>query len=205
MSESSDHSISLWLSGLKRGEEEAARQVFERCFERLIQVAKSRMAGASRRVADEEDVALSVFHSLCRGAAAGRFERLRDRGELWQMLVAITQQKVVDLMRHNVRQKRGGGEVRGESVFLENDAEQLARGIDEYAIEELTPQFLCTLAEEHQRLLGLLRDDTLRKIALLRMEGYADEEIATQLGISLRTVERKLQLIREQWTKEIMG
>ena len=97
MSESSDHSISLWLSGLKRGEEEAARRVFERCFERLVQIAKSRLAGASRRVADEEDVALSVFHSLCRGAAAGRFERLRDRHELWQMLIAITQQKVVDL------------------------------------------------------------------------------------------------------------
>lgn len=205
MSDSSDHSISLWLSGLKRGEEEAARQVFEKCFERLIQVAKSRLAGASRRVADEEDVALSVFHSLCRGAAAGRFERLRDRGELWQMLMAITQQKVVDLKRHNIRQKRGGGEVRGESVFLEKDAEQLGRGIEDYAIEELTPQFLCTLAEEHQRLLGLLRDDALRRIALLRMEGYTDEEIASEMGVSLRTVERKLQLIREQWTKEIMG
>lgn len=205
MSDSSDHSISVWLSGLKRGEEEAARRVFERCFERLVQVAKSRMAGASRRVADEEDVALSVFHSLCRGAAAGRFERLRNRDELWQMLIAITQQKVVDLKRHNVRQKRGGGEVRGESVFLENDAEQLARGIEDYAIEELTPQFLCILAEEHQRLLGLLRDDTLRQIALFRMEGYTDEEIATQMGLSRRTIERKLQLIREQWTKEIMG
>ena len=88
---------------------------------------------------------------------------------------------------------------------MENDAQQLGRGIEDYAIEELTPQFLCTLAEEHQRLLGLLRDDTLRKIALLRMEGYTDAEIATQMGISLRTVERKLQLIRDQWTKEIMG
>lgn len=202
MPESSDHSISQWLSGLKRGEEEAARQVFERCFDRLIQIARSRLGGASRRVSDEEDVALSVFHSLFRGATAGRFEQMQDRDHLWQMLVAITQQKVVDLKRHNVRQKRGGGEVRGDSVFLTSN-DQAPAGFDDFAVEELTPDFISQLEEEHQHLLDKLRDDTLRRIALLRMEGFTDAEISSELGISLRTVERKLQLIRETWSREI--
>lgn len=204
MSDHADHSISIWLSGLKHGEEEAARQVFEQCFERLVNVAKGRLAGIPRRMADEEDVALSVFNSLCRGAAAGRFERLSGRNDLWQILMAITQQKVVDLKRHNLRQKRGGGEVRGDSIFLDNDGGQSGGGIENFAIEDVTPLLLCTLEEEHERMLGLLRDDSLRRIALLRMEGYQDREIATELEISLRTVERKLQLIRDTWTKEIM-
>jgi len=204
MLESSDHSVSRWLSGLKCGDEEAARQIFERCFGRLIQVAKGRLGGTQKRVADEEDVALSVFHSLCRGAAAGRFELLTDRDQLWQMLVAITQQKAVDLRRHNTRQKRGGGDVRGESAFLAREGNQPHRGIDAYAIDELTPEFLCLLEEAYRGRLDALRDGVLRRIAILRLEGYADIEIAAELGISLRTVERKLLLIRKTWASEII-
>lgn len=203
VSESTIHSISQFLSGVKRGDQAAIREVFDRCFDQLVRLAKARLGGASRRVADEEDVALSVFQSLCRGAAAGRFERMRDRDELWQLLMTITQQKVVDHKRHNLRQKRGSGEVRGDSIFQDHEQKGSARGIEEYAIEEMTPHFLCALEDEHQRLLGLLRDDGLRRIALMRMEGYQDDEIATELGISLRTVERKLQLIREKWAAEI--
>ena len=43
-----------------------------------------------------------------------------------------------------------------------------------------------------RRLLGLLPNDELRRIALDRMAGYRDEEIAAHLGCSRRTVMRKL-------------
>jgi DNA-binding CsgD family transcriptional regulator len=36
----------------------------------------------------------------------------------------------------------------------------------------------------------------------MRMEGYANEEIAARLGISLRSVERKLEAIRKRWQSE---
>ncbi len=39
----------------------------------------------------------------------------------------------------------------------------------------------------------------MRPIALLTLEGFSQAEIAAQLGISLRSVERKLQLIRRLW------
>lgn len=42
-----------------------------------------------------------------------------------------------------------------------------------------------------------------RQITLLRMAGYENEEIATELGIGLRTVERELSKIREGFPDEI--
>jgi DNA-directed RNA polymerase specialized sigma24 family protein len=59
------------------------------------------------------------------------------------------------------------------------------------------------VADECRRLLQALGNDTLRQIALLRMQGYSDPEIAQQLGCGLRTVGRKLELIRKTWLNEM--
>jgi DNA-directed RNA polymerase specialized sigma24 family protein len=48
----------------------------------------------------------------------------------------------------------------------------------------------------------MLPNDVLRKVAGLRIEGYTDQEIAEQLSISVRAVERKLHLIRNNWKTE---
>ncbi len=66
-----------------------------------------------------------------------------------------------------------------------------------------TPDLLVALDEEHERLLGLLRDDQLRSIATARIEGYSVQEIAEQMGIAKRSVERKLDLIRKRWGEEM--
>jgi DNA-directed RNA polymerase specialized sigma24 family protein len=55
------------------------------------------------------------------------------------------------------------------------------------------------LDDQFQRLLGSLRDDRLREIAILRFEGYTVAEIAEKFGISTRSIERKLQLIRSEF------
>jgi DNA-directed RNA polymerase specialized sigma24 family protein len=49
----------------------------------------------------------------------------------------------------------------------------------------------------------MLRNDQLREIAVLRIEGYNVAEIAQKLAISQRALERKLQLIRAQWKREL--
>jgi DNA-binding NarL/FixJ family response regulator len=59
-----------------------------------------------------------------------------------------------------------------------------------------------TVADECRRLLGVLRDDSLRVVARLRMEGHSNKEVADQLGCSLRTVARKIELIRRCWLTE---
>ena len=42
-------------------------------------------------------------------------------------------------------------------------------------------------------------DESLRRIALLRMEGYTATEIATQMDCSVRTVTNKLKLVHMKW------
>ncbi len=78
-----------------------------------------------------------------------------------------------------------------------------APGIGQLAGCEPTPQFAAQVQEEFSRLYGLLADDTLRQIARGKLEGYTNAELATQLKLSLRAVERKLQLIRRQWSQEL--
>ena len=194
-------SVTHWVRDLKEGDEEAARQLWERYFDQLVSLARNKLGNAPRRAADEEDVAQSVFKSLCRGAARGRFGQLTDRDDLWRLLLTITKQKTVDQLRHAGRQKRGGGQVRGESVFIRPGADGRQAGIDQFVVEEPTPEFLAQVEEEYQHLLGLLRDDTHRKIALWKMEGYTNEEVAEKLGVSVRSVERKLKIIRQDWSK----
>jgi DNA-directed RNA polymerase specialized sigma24 family protein len=58
------------------------------------------------------------------------------------------------------------------------------------------------MAEQTQRLLGQLGDPQLRQIALWKMEGYTNEEVASGLNCALSTVERRLRLIRDLWSHE---
>ena len=104
-----------WVGGLKAGDPEAIRRIWERYFADLVRLARSRLRDIPRGAADEEDAALSAFDSLCRGAERGCFPRLDDRENLWRVLVTITARKAADLVQLERRLKRGGGRVRSEA------------------------------------------------------------------------------------------
>ncbi len=164
----------------------------------------SELARARKSVADEEDVAQNVFFSLCRGAAAGRFEDVRNRDELWWLMLAMTRQKSIDLIRREKAKKRGGGKVHSESALVDGSHTGNGQRLDQLIGDSLTPEYLVAFAEESRRLMGLLRDDELRKIAVSRIEGYTVSEIAAGLALSTRSIQRKLQLIRDAWTRELI-
>ncbi|MCA9027751.1 MAG: sigma-70 family RNA polymerase sigma factor [Planctomycetaceae bacterium] len=201
MADNFEKSVTLWIKDLKSGSEDAAAQLWHRYFDQLVRVSSRKLGNAARRIADEEDVAVSVFNGLCQGAAAGRFDQLQNRDDLWSLLVAIAGKKAVDQVRRQTSQKRGGTGLRGESVF-QNLTDDHA-GFDQFLNVEPTPEFLATMEEENHRLFDLLRDETQREIARYRMEGYSNDEIAEKVGISPRSVVRKLSVIREIWSKEL--
>jgi DNA-directed RNA polymerase specialized sigma24 family protein len=58
------------------------------------------------------------------------------------------------------------------------------------------------IAEQFQQLLTKLADDDLCRIALDKLDNYTNEEIAERMDLSLRTVERRLNLIRRIWEEE---
>src|SRR5262245_20134227 len=95
----SEQSVTKWIRGLKAGDPDAAEKLWQRYFQRLVQLARSRLQNLRRGAGDEEDVALNAFDSLCRGAAQGRFELLLDRDDLWRLLAVLTVRKAIDLRR----------------------------------------------------------------------------------------------------------
>jgi DNA-directed RNA polymerase specialized sigma24 family protein len=199
---SADGSISRWISQLKRGDEAAAQKLWEGYFHRLVALARAKLRGVRRRAEDEEDAALSAFDSFCRGAEQGRFPQLNNRDELWRLLVLITARKACDLAQREGRLKRGGGQVRGDSALRDPAAGDGQPGWEEVAGAGPTPEFAAQAVEEYRRLLGQLGDDELRSIAVWKMEGHTNQEIADRLGCALPTVERRLRLIRKTWSEE---
>ena len=198
-----DTSVTQWIDRLKAGDPDAAQKLWERYFRRLVGLARKKLRAAPRRAADEEDVALSAFDSFCRGAGQDRFPQLHDRLDLWQLLVVLTARKAIDLAQHERRHKRGGGAVLDEAA-LAGPADSSAQGaaLEQFAAPQPTPAFAAQVAEECRRLLGRLDSPELRSVALLKVEGHDNEEIAAQLGCGLRTVERRLRLIRSIWEQE---
>jgi DNA-directed RNA polymerase specialized sigma24 family protein len=192
---SSDGSVTGWIGLLKQGDAAAAQQIWDVYFRRLVDLARARLRSAPRRAADEEDVALSAFDSFCRGAARGRFPRLDDRDDLWQLLVVITVRKACDLARREGRQARGSGRVQVLSDLADC-------GIDLGIAGEPTPELAAQVADECRRLLSLLENETLRSIALWKMEGDTNQEVAARLGCARVTIDRKVAVIRRAWTDE---
>jgi DNA-directed RNA polymerase specialized sigma24 family protein len=187
---SSSGSVTHWIRELQAGNDLAAQKLWEKYFHRLVGLAHGRLKHLPRRVADEEDVALSAFDSFCRGAEQGRFPQLSDRDDLWQLLVMLTGRKAVDLVQQESRQKRGGGKVQADV-----ELEQIIGS-------EPTPEFAAQLADECRHLLAMLDDPELCSIALWKLEGYTNAEIAQKLGYVVVTIERRLRLIRGIWEQD---
>jgi len=192
-------SVTHWIEDLKNGNDDAAHAIWDRYFEKLVAQAKLRLGNASRRIADEEDVAASVFQNLCAGVAAGRFQRLSNRDDLWSLLVAMTRMKAVDQIRRQTAKRRGGEDLRGESV-LANMGDTSAAGFDQFLGDDPDPEFLATMEEQFEILMNALPDESQKRVAKLRMDGYSNDEIAKSLDISVRSVERKLNVIRKTWS-----
>jgi DNA-directed RNA polymerase specialized sigma24 family protein len=191
----SEGSVTRWLAPLGDGDPAAIEQLWRRYFCRLVGLARQKLADAPRRLADEEDVALSAFDSFCRNAARGQFPELNDRDGLWRLLVVITARKASHLRRDEARQKRGSGARVGAGAGEGLLAAALSREPD--------PAFAALAAEQHRWLMEVLGDDELRLVAQCRLEGDSVEAIAERLGYVSRSIKRKLQMIRSLWEKEL--
>src|SRR5262249_47335987 len=140
---------------------------WRRYFESLVRLAQRRLSQVPRCGAseDEEDAAISAFHSLCTGAAGGRFDFLNDPNDLFRLLVVITARKALGQIQLQRRQERGGGKVLGEAAMPWNE-EGDGAGLDALVGPEPTPEFATLIAEEVRSRLDALGDESLRRIAL---------------------------------------
>jgi DNA-directed RNA polymerase specialized sigma24 family protein len=194
-------SVTRWLGELKAGGRESAQPLWDRYFQRLVVLARVRLRAvhAATTEADEEDAALSAFDSFCDGLERGHYPQLSDRDDLWKLLITITGRKALDQAQRQHRQKRGGGRLRNEADLAGGHSAGAAMTLDQVVGEEPTPEFAALVAEEYRNRLEALGDETLRRVATWKLEGYTNEEIAARLDCALRTVANKLKLIRLKW------
>jgi RNA polymerase sigma factor (sigma-70 family) len=181
-------SVSRLIPGLLEGDRQAMQRLWERYFQPLVRLARTRSKPACR-IAGPEDVALDAFLEFCdclaQPNATERFPRLQTREHLWKLLACFTIRTAFDL---NQKQRRREKIVRGESALGQE-------GFVPFTAAEAAPEFTAAVTE----LLDRLQDDSLRTVAIRKMEGFSVAEIAQQLDISPSTVERKLRAIRSLW------
>jgi DNA-directed RNA polymerase specialized sigma24 family protein len=195
-------SVTNWMKSLPGDAASfASRALWERYFEQLARLARARLGTAPRGPSDEEDIALSVLDGFFRGAAAGRFPDLKNREDLWRLLIKITARKASNQRRDESRLKHGGGRTVTASA-LDGAGPDGDDFLAQVISEELTPESASILTDEYRRLFGSLGDESLRVVALMKLEGYSNAEIAQRLDCGLRTVERKLDAIRKRWLAE---
>lgn len=192
--------ITTWFHRLADGDQQAADKIWQRYWTQMLGHARAKLAKRPLRASDEEDVALSAMHSFFQGVADRRFPNINDRDDLRALLLLITTRKVTQHRRKELRVKRGGGrevseaDVRGDAV--ETDAQLLEAAIG----REPTPELAAAFCEQVENLLASLDSESLREIALRKLEGFSNKEIAEQIQRTTRSVERKLKLIREIWS-----
>ena len=188
-------SVTQWLIDMQAGDAEAINAVWDRYFHRLAVVVRGQMTTNRRAAADESDVALSAFHSFINAIRNGKFGGLSDRDQLWRLLVVIAKRKTIDLIRREHAKRRGGGKVQGDLL------------LGEVAGSEPTPEMASQLVDELRHLLEILRaqDAMLELIATRKCEGFSNLEIAKEVSVSVRTIERKLNRIEILWNEDVQS
>ena len=200
---SSSSSVSAWIARAKTGDRDAAQKLWERYFKRLVGLARAKLPLGRRKYGEDEAVAISAMKSFLQRAENGRFPNLHSRDNLWALLATITVRKAGKVVR-----RKAITEV-GESALGAKNDDSHRRNVWEQVLgREPTPEFAAEMAEQCRRLLDLLKSkeregQELDSVALWMMEGYTKAEIAAKLGCVKGTVNRKLQVIREIWEKEM--
>src|SRR5262245_21584301 len=133
------------LARWRKGDQEAATELFRRYAGRLIALARSRLPAKLTPRVDPEDVVQSVYRRFFADARDGRFE-LQRGGDLWRLLVVITLQK----LQHQV--ERHGAQKHAVNREINFGSEDSLLGLNgEKLVQEPTPLEAVALIDEVQQ------------------------------------------------------
>lgn len=159
----------------------AWERLFSATWPYVLALAHRHLAGASR-AADAEDLAQEVFLKLSRAWHARQIEVHEGNG-LNALLAVMTRRLAADAVRREHRSRRDVSKtVHGDDV-----PEPTGGGDGLWGVQwgDLLDVVSRRLTDEERRALEL------------RIQGYQAAEIATLLDVAVRTVERKLNRVRE--------
>jgi len=179
--------------------DDAARRVWNRYVPALLELARHHLDQRLRYREDEEDVLQSMYASFCIRQQRGSFE-LKSRDDLWRLLVTVTLRKARNTARRHRQEVR---DYRRECAQAgSRDPDSHAWVLELMDASEPSPEDAAALSEALEMRLRALGDPVLRQIAVRKLEGYTNKEIARELDdCTERTIERKLGRIRARWAR----
>lgn len=180
---------------LKNGDEDGAREVFERYAAQLVAQARGRLQPAVRQKVDPEDVVQSVFKSFFARQAAGQFE-IENWDSMWGLLLKITYRKCY---RWVERFATRGRDLHAEAGLSSKDEFHFDH---EVAGHEPMPSEIAVLNELLDALMAEL-EPLEWNVFSLRLQGYDLLEIGTTISRSERTVRRILERVRLKLTEQL--
>jgi DNA-directed RNA polymerase specialized sigma24 family protein len=218
----STHSYTRLIGRIKEGDQQAARELYGRLYDWLLAQARSRLRGTHLLLTQPEDLASRAFE---RFGECARRPQVRNRHDLMRALARVMHNYARTRARYErlPSARRGGGEVirGGDEVGRAPDRRPAPACLPAETRTRLATLELGGGAGDEDeeaaiwhglsdRCLGLLDalaagrpDAKLQEVALLAWLGYTEEEMAGQLGYALRTVERKVKLIKQIWSEEL--
>jgi RNA polymerase sigma-70 factor, ECF subfamily len=172
------------LSRFRRGDHDAATELFLKYAERLRNLARCKASSKIQREVDAEDMIQSVFRTFFRRAADGQYD-IPEGEELWRLLLVIGLNKIRSLATFYHADKRNidktlKGDGASAAIDAQAESDPTALAILKLTIDEL----LCQMPAD------------FRTIIDMRIAGYGISEIASSTGRAKRSVERILQEFR---------
>jgi RNA polymerase sigma-70 factor (ECF subfamily) len=169
------------LERFRRGQQDAATQIYLRYAQRLRALARSKCGRDLARLVDAEDIVQAVFGSFFRRVSQGQYD-VPDGEELWKLFLVLALNKIRAVGAFHRAAKR---DIR---LTCAGEGTSLAQ-----AQQDDTPTHFLQLAiqEALERL-----PEQHRLMVELRIQGHEVAEIADKIGRAKRSVERVLQEAR---------
>jgi DNA-directed RNA polymerase specialized sigma24 family protein len=184
-------SISQLFQLLQQGNSQSATEIFARYFPRLLKLAQ-RVLAARTLPMEAEDAVQDAFLQFFNSVQLGTYDQPLRRDDLWRILSMITVQQSRKQLGREATAKRGGGRVRLESQMVSAGSGTFRLDAQLGSLSTAECDLIFTEMLEQ---LG----DELREVAILRLAGYTNPEIKVLLNSSLRSIERRVQIVRATW------
>lgn len=179
-------SVADLVQRLQRGDAQAAALIHDRYVRQLCRFAEQHLSRKLAGRLDGEDIVQSVFRTFFRRSADGEFA-IDTSGQLWRLLAQITRRKAQAAGRfHTARGRNVAAEL------LPNEP-----GLPEPVSAEADPAEAAALVDEVETLLRGLPPH-FGQLLEARLQGRAVPEIACQMNVSRRTVQRGLRLLEQR-------
>jgi RNA polymerase sigma factor (sigma-70 family) len=179
------------IHGLRTGDREVVQEFVRQYGSVLQHVAERHLPRGVRQRVGPEDVVQSACRTFLRRAQGGEFH-LDDSEGLWRLLCAITLTKAREQTRFHLRKKR--------SLERELPLAGADSGAQiEPAAAAVSPLDAAAFADQFQKLVGTLNDEE-QQVLDLKLQDFTNDDVATRLSCSERTVRRILKRVQSALT-----